>query len=213
MIGSDPYYSRSEVSNSDLSTLKNYFMPQSYVMDATQAYRFGNLVDAMITEPHRVDHYRMRVDSEQFLAAEWEVAKSMKYSYQRDPFCKQFDTLCGGQVIKFKKVELQYGGVKFSLWMRCKYDRWANLLNYGGDIKSTTATTQAQFEAACQHFDYDRQRAVYMTIADAQKDVLIGISKVKPHKVFKIFINRESEFFRTGMEKFTELAFRYWTLF
>lgn len=44
------------------------------------------------------------------------------------------------------------------------------------------------------------------------KDVIIGISKVNL-KVFKLFINRESEFYKSGMQKFRELGFKYWTLF
>jgi hypothetical protein len=109
-------------------------------------------------------------------------------------------------------VKLDYEGIFFELTMRCKYDLWADVLRYGGDIKSTTATTQKQFEEACRHFDYDRQRAVYMTLSGAQKDVLIGISKVNL-KVFKLFIDRKSEFYLSGMQKFRELAFKYWTLF
>jgi hypothetical protein len=66
MIGQDPYYSRPEVSNSDLSALKNYFMPKDYVMDVTAAYRFGNLIDSLITEAHRCDHYNL----------EWMVSSS-----------------------------------------------------------------------------------------------------------------------------------------
>lgn len=208
----DTYYTRSEASNSDLSALKNYFMPRDYVMDATAAYRFGNLIDALITEKHRCDHYSMRVDDEQFNRTEWDHAILMKRSFDKDPFCQQILKVCSGQAVKVGMVKLHYSGIDFELMMRCKFDLWSDALNYGGDIKSTTAETQEQFEAACRHFDYDRQRAVYMTLSGAQKDMLIGISK-KNLKVFKIPINRDSEFFKSGMEKFQELAFRYWTLF
>lgn len=212
MIGSDPYYSRSEVSNSDLSALENYFLPKDYVIDLTTAYREGNLVDAMITETHRVDHYSLKVDDEQFSRGEWEQAKRLRDSFLKDPFCKQIHSLCSGQAVKVKEVELEYCGIRFTIPMRCKYDLWSDSLNWGGDIKSTAATTQEQFETACRHFKYTRQRAVYMTISGAEKDVLIGISK-KNYKIFKIAIDRNSEFFKIGMEQFTEIAFRYWTLF
>jgi hypothetical protein len=212
MIGFDEYYSRSEVSNSDLSALKNYFMPKDFVMDATAAYRFGNLIDAMITEAHRVDHYRMRVDNEQFNPEEWNKALKMKEAFMKDPECIRLHKLCSGQAVKVREVEIDYDGFKFTLPMRCKYDLWSDQLNWGGDLKSTTATTQAQFEAACNYFDYDRQRAVYMTLSGATRDVLIGVSKVN-YKVFKIYINQESEFYLSGMQKFKELAFRYWMLF
>jgi hypothetical protein len=212
MIGQDPYYSRPEVSNSDLSALKNYFMPKDYVMDVTAAYRFGNLIDSLITEAHRCDHYNLRVDGEQFSYTEWAHASEMRKAFLKDPFAQQIMKVCSGQAVKTGIVKLDYEGIFFELMMRCKYDLWADVLRYGGDIKSTTATTQKQFEEACRHFDYDRQRAVYMTLSGAQKDVLIGISKVNL-KVFKLFIDRKSEFYLSGMQKFRELGFKYWTLF
>jgi len=212
MIGQDSYYSRPEVSNSDLSALKNYFMPKDYVMDVTAAYRFGNLIDAMITEAHRCDHYNLRVDGEQFSRTEWAHAAEMRKAFLKDPFAQQIMKVCSGQAVKAGIVQLDYEGIFFELMMRCKYDLWADALRYGGDIKSTTATTQKQFEEACRHFDYDRQRAVYMNLSGAEKDVLIGISKVNL-KVFKLFIDRKSEFYLSGMQKFRELAFKYWTLF
>ena len=50
----DAYFSRSEVSNSDLSWLSKYWMLDYKLFDIEQAYRFGTLVDAIITEPHKV---------------------------------------------------------------------------------------------------------------------------------------------------------------
>ena len=50
----DPYFLRPEVSNSDLTALK-YEMSGYELPDMTDVFAFGNLVDAMITEPHRID--------------------------------------------------------------------------------------------------------------------------------------------------------------
>jgi hypothetical protein len=136
----------------------------------------------------------------------------MRKAFLKDPFAQQIMKVCSGQAVKHGIVKLDYEGIFFELFMRCKYDLWADVLRYGGDIKSTTATTQKQFEDACYHFDYDRQRAVYMNLSGAEKDVLIGISKVNL-KVFKLFIDRKSEFYLSGMQKFRELGFKYWTLF
>ncbi|MFO7935108.1 MAG: hypothetical protein R6U78_13635, partial [Bacteroidales bacterium] len=83
---------------------------------------------------------------------------------------------------------------------------------YGGDIKSTVCRTQEEFETSIDFFDYDRQRAVYMTIAECDYDVLIGISKINL-KIFKKFIKRDDETFKRGMNKFRYLAYKYYTLF
>ena len=58
----DTYYNRSEVSNSDLTELKNILHPRMQFGDKEAAFRFGSLVDAIITEPARVDYYRLTVD-------------------------------------------------------------------------------------------------------------------------------------------------------
>jgi hypothetical protein len=85
-------------------------------------------------------------------------------------------------------------------------------MKYGGDIKSTVCTTQKAFEQSLEYFDYDRQRAWYMDISGAVRDVLIGISK-ENFKVFIVTITRDSEIYKRGREKYQELAFRYWYLF
>ena len=59
----DTYYQRSEVSNSDLTALKNILHPVPMSDEIRQrAFHFGTLVDALITEPERVNHYQRTVD-------------------------------------------------------------------------------------------------------------------------------------------------------
>ena len=77
-IISDPYYLKKEVSNSDLSALHNFFNPPNFEIDTTNAFRFGSLVDAMITEPDQVDLFNRRVGSTQFEVEEWEKARKIK---------------------------------------------------------------------------------------------------------------------------------------
>ena len=57
----DSYYNRTEVSNSDLTELKNLLHPRQQFGDKEAAFRFGNLVDAIITEPERVDYYHLKL--------------------------------------------------------------------------------------------------------------------------------------------------------
>ena len=210
----DSYYDRSEVSNSDLSALFKYFNPDFIDYDLKEAYRFGNLVDAMITETSKLDFFKLTHDDyeQPFSREQWEQAEAMKKSAYKDDFVRQLLELATFQKVFSGPVDLTYGNIPFSLIMRCKFDLWMQLLGWGGDIKSTTATSQKKFEDACYHFDYDRQRAVYMTLSGAPKDVLIGISKVN-FKVFKITINKDDDFYNSGMVKFTDLAFKYWSLF
>ena len=51
-----------------------------------------------------------------------------------------------------------------------------------------------------------------MDIAGSKQDVLIAISKVN-YKIFKVYINRESDLYKEGKAKYNELAFRWWLMF
>ncbi len=211
MLVHDPYYDRAEVSNSDLSWLKNQLWPRE-TPDPTAAYRFGNLIDAMITEPGQVNFYTRTLGDVQFTVEEFEIAEKMKRAFYTDTLCRNIATGADGQKVMSVRRAFSYSGMEFELPVRCKWDLWRGDWASGGDIKSTAATSQAQFEAAARYFDYDRQRAWYMDIAGSNEDVLIGISK-KNFKVFKIFINRASSWYREGFAKYNELAFRWFLMY
>lgn len=212
LIVMDNYFGRKEVSNSDLSWLKLELLSSQERKDFTDAYRMGSLVDAMITEPERINYFKFTLDGEQYTKEEFDLCESMKHSFRRDEFCKSLLLQSTGQMVMANMVSIDYGGFIFGLPMRCKYDLWSDRLKWGGDIKSTTATSQKQFEEAIRYFDYDRQRVVYMTISEAPKDMLIGISKVNG-KIFKVPIQRGDALWQSGLEKMTGLAFKWWSLF
>ena len=181
---SDEYYNRPEVSNSDLTELKNLLHPRMQFGDKEAAFRFGTLVDAIITEPARVNYYQFTVDDVQ---------------YTEEEFCHA------------RQQAFEYGGFPFHLDTRCKWDWFLSDFNFGGDLKTTFASSQKQFEEAVDFFDWDRSRAWYMDIAHSNRDFIYAISK-KNGCVFKKFINRYDEIYRRGREKYEELAFHYWCL-
>ena len=210
----DTYYSRSEVSNSDLTELKNILHPRMQFGDKEAAFRFGSLVDAIITEPARVDYYRLTVDDEQYTEDEFrhaqEMLKALRMEARRDEFL--FKVLGYAETQRFMvntQQQFTYCGFPFSLDTRCKWDWWLGL--FGGDLKTTFASTQQQFEEAIDFFDWDRSRAWYMDIAGSNRDFIYAISK-KNCKVFKKFINRDDKGGGGGREKYEELAFQYWCL-
>ena len=213
MSEKDPYYGRPEVSNSDLSWLKKYWQPEHIVYDIEQAYRFGTLIDCMITEPHKVDFFRFTCAGNQYRREDFERAEEMKKAFMRDPLCAMLAKRSSFQKVSVRHgFPIQHGNFSFTLDVRCKWDLFVNEYDMSGDIKSTTATSQKQFEEAVRHFDYDRQRAWYMDIERRSNDMLIGISKVN-YKVFKVPIQRGSELFNSGKSKYEELAFKWWYLF
>lgn len=210
-MNQDPYYNLREVSNSDLGWLQNLLYPRD-MPDPTKAYRFGNLLDAMITEQERVNYFKRTCDEDVFTKEEFSKAVKMKDSFYNNEFCQAM--LVGAETqAKMNKVRvMNYNGFEFEMGVRCKWDLWKPSPNFGGDIKSTTATTQRQFEAAVKYFHYPRQRAWYMDIADSNQDFLIGISKVN-YKIFKVAIHRGDEIYTEGYNEYINLAFKFYSIF
>lgn len=215
MEARDPYYSRNEVSNSELSWLQKYFEPEHVVIDKEKAFANGTLIDCMITEPERVNYFTRRVMNEdyQFSEEEFEAAKEMKKAFYKDSFCAQLVRQCSFQKVSVvPQFQISYCGFKFSMPARCKWDLFCEGFDISADIKSTTATTQKQCEEALRYFEYDRSRAWYMDLENRNNDILIFISK-KNFKVFKVPVKRGSQLYNEGKAKYQELAFKYWYMF
>lgn len=208
----DLYYDRPECSNSNLSELDKLLRPGQYEFDYSEALRFGILVDAMITEMHRVNVYKRTVDSTIYLQSDFDTAREMKAAFYRDPICAAFAKISEFQKVSAGKVEFEWGGFKFSLDCRAKWDGWMPLLKHGYDIKTTTATTQRQFEEACEYFHYFRSRAFYMALENSKSDMLIGISKINK-KIFKIPIVKGDKNWQKGYDQACDLSFSFWQLF
>ena len=210
----DTYYSRPEVSNSDLTELKNLLHPRAQYGDKYAAFRFGSLVDAIITEPDRVDYYRRTVDDEHYTEDEFllarEMHRSLRMEARRDKFLDAVLRQASTQRSMVNRSQtFDYGGFTFSLDTRCKWDWFLDDYSFGGDLKTTFAETQKQFDEAVDFFDWDRSRAWYMDIANSDRDFIYAISKKNCH-VFKLFINRDDETYHRGREKYEELAFQWW---
>lgn len=210
----DAYYQRSEVSNSDLTALKELLHPRLQFGNREEAFRFGNLVDAIITEPSRVNYYQLTVDDTQYTEDEFrharEMYKSLRMEVRNDRFLDY--VLRHAETQKFMVNHAQrftYCEFPFILPTRCKWDWW--LGSFGGDLKSTFASSQGEFEDAIDFFDWDRSRAWYMDIANSDRDFIYAISK-KNCQIFKKQITRGDAIYKAGRDKFEELAFQYWCL-
>ena len=213
----DAYYSRNEVSNSDLSALKELLHPVLMPPGVKEAaFRFGNLVDALITEPTRVNHYQLTVDDEKYTEEEFrharEMYRSLKCTARRDKFLAKVLENAGTQCVMANKAQpFEYGGFNFQLDTRCKWDWWFSAFHFGGDLKTCSAATQAEFDDAIDFFDWDRSRAWYMDIAHSDRDFIYAISK-RNCNVFTTRILRDDPVYLRGRDKYLELAFQYWCL-
>ena len=210
----DTYYDRPEVSNSDLTALKELLHPRLQFGNREEAFRFGSLVDAIITEPARVNYYRLTVDDVQYTEEEFrharEMYKALRMEARDDGFLDY--VLRNAETQRFMVnpgQRFEYCGFPFFLDTRCKWDWWLDGPGFGGDLKSTFASSQKEFDEAVDFFDWDRSRAWYMDVAGSDHDFIYAISK-KNCNIFKLFINRGDAIYNRGREKYEDLAFKYW---
>lgn len=220
---SDSYYKRDEVSNSDLTTLKYKLYPSLCFMserDKQKAFRLGTLVDAFITEISKVNMYDFTVDGEKYTKEEFDwgirMRKAIMKESEKDLFLKTVLNVADCQSFLVNPSQhFDYGCFQFDLSTRCKWDWWLSGYGFGGDLKTTTATSQKQFEDSIDFFDWDRSRAWYMDIAHSinpehgNRDFIYAISK-KNFKVFHKMIHRGDDIYERGRAKYLDLSFKYW---
>ena len=216
MANPDSYYLRTEVSNSDLTELKNYLYPRTQYGDKEKAFKFGTLVDALITENERVHYGKRMVDDVTYSREDFELGIAMREALRKEARKDEFlaAVLSNSDTQKYmvnKSQRFLYGNFEYTLDTRCKWDWWLPDFGFGGDLKTTFAESQNQFNEAIDFFDWDRSRAWYMDIAGSQQDFIYAISK-KNLKIFKAFIRRDDDTYKRGKEKYDELAFKWWQL-
>ncbi len=202
----DNYFSRKEVSNSDLTKLK-YELSGRELPNMSAALLFGTVVDAMITEPFRINKFDRTLDG----------AIDIKHIYDSCDKCvkalrndKTWSIIAKSnkQKISISERQFNYNGVDFSLPVRCKWDFFGSV---SGDLKTTAAKTQKEFELHCDYLEYYRARAWYMDIDRTNVDLIIGVSKVN-YKIFYKKVIRNDENYLKGKDQYTELAFKHWVL-
>jgi len=208
-MNKDPYYDRPEISNSDLSWLKNTLTGQVDRPINMQALNFGNLVDAIITEISQVDFLNYRAQGIQFDRDDFQKAKAMIKELRKSSIAP---IVFGAryQSIFIKQLQIVHEGHRFVLPVRCKYDFING--NIGGDLKTTSAHDRHSFMNAIDKWDIDRQRAFYMDISGLNRDVIVGMSK-KTHEVYIVPIRRGDNLYERGKNKYQYLAYEWYHRF
>ncbi len=206
------YRAHPYVSNSALTMLRRETLPIEQCNDLTQAFRMGNLVDAMITRHLSCDFVRKQVDGIQYSDEEWQIGLQSKRAFMADPFCELLHKSSIGQR-DFYNMTMHWDDapIKYAQGRKCLYDLWNPITGWGVDIKTTTAKTLTGFYEQIDYLHYDRARYWYMDVSQARRDMIIGISKVN-FKVFKIFIERDDPLWLRGRHKAELLAFKHYMI-
>lgn len=191
----EEYFARPEISNSSISKLEmDLGMKRNFPDDIEETFEFGTLVHHLILEPEKADVWN----------PDYQKARDMRDAVLVDSLANMVLTHkdCKKEHVFIKKIA--------GIWCRMKADG-ALIIKHkriGVELKSTFAKTEKQFMQAIHHFDYDRQFAFYMDIGRFQKHLILAVSKYKDkkgkHPVFKLIVERNSELYRIGKQKYLE---------
>lgn len=208
------YFSRPEVSNSDLTALaRNYNALPDNRAELEDIFNFGSLVDGMLTEDWRVNPLRLtlRQDYGDDLVYEADVflqADLLARSCKRDPVISSIIKQMVGQYVFIRTLGFSYEGEELEIRARCKFDEYGKSLSMGADFKTTSCASRKQFREAISFFHWDRQAAFYMDLAKIDRQWIIGISK-KTGEIFKHAIQRGDETYLAGRAKYSFWAYRW----
>lgn len=209
------YFALPSVSNSDLIALRKAFYCFEETFDPAEVFKFGNLVDAMLTEPERVNYFYFTLEEFgkqiSYNPSDFELAKAMVRNCKADPVIKAFMQSGQGQKVCKELLKFQFDGQDYEIQARCKFDSVRPAISTSVDYKSTGCTTRKSFIESIEHFNYDQQAAWYMDVGKVNRHWIIGISK-KTKEIFKFAIERGDETYKCGVSKYSFWAYR-WLMF
>lgn len=204
-LGEAAYRSHLYVSNSDLSKMVNGWLNLA-------AFRMGTLTHSVILELDKVNLITGTIQGYDYVYKPEEInlTLAMRKSFLSDGFCRDFLASCSVE------VEMYDQNTRFediALDTKRKYDLWNYAASWGGDLKSTSATTREEFLHHVKTLHYDRGRVFYAKGSGAKQDIIIGVSKVFPHKLFPVIMKEGDDLWTSGTIKCNALAKQHHELY
>ena len=207
------------ISNSDLSRVKREVAGGFVPKNLKDAYKFGTLADSLITQRHTVNTEFMFVEDEAspgkiitFEEEQIRTAEKMAEVYEADRDIRNMFSGAKTQYIFLsEKFPVTFEGQELFIKSRIKLDLYYKPNNIGGDIKTTSCSSERAFINSIFALDYDRQSAFYMDNAKIDRFVLIGLGKKTNkqgvHPIYKYAIKRGSDAYLSGLAKYQKLVF------
>lgn len=211
------YFDLPEVSNSELTALARSFhaLPDNRE-ELEDIFNFGSLVDAMLTEKHRVSYVYLSLTEESGKIIYYDVyvfqcACRLAEECLKDMAILQLIKTGVGQYIFRRRLNFDYEGDSYSIAARCKFDLFSRTFKIGTEFKTTACTTIKQFRESVDFFHWDRAAAWYLDIARIDRHWIVGMSK-KNDQIFKIAVQRGDSIYSAGKAKYSLWAYR-WLIF
>jgi hypothetical protein len=117
-----------------------------------------------------------------------------------------FSLLVNDPDARFENIH-EWNEDRYDLECKAKIDLWVRKTI--GDVKTTDATSQEDFNQRCISYGYDRQAAFYLDGTGATKFIIFGIAKKYPHKTFTSIFLHDDEIIVEARKKYEVLIDYY----
>jgi hypothetical protein len=189
------YFNHNYTSNSDLKALAYKVAGKEKPENIQDIYDLGTELHYNITEPHKMT---LLPGTEKY-----ELAMEMRKTFFKDDLCRNFI-----MSHDFRREHEFYRVLRNGVNARCKTDGDSKGLKTIFEFKGLSVTTQKGFEDAIVNFDYDQGAAWYLDVCSGfvqyKQVLMVGISKKQPDRLFKLLVDRNHLYYKTGSEKIRE---------
>ena len=182
------------ISNTDLSEAKNRALGITRQPNP-QALAFGSHFHTAVLEPARYERTPQRVP--------WQQLEDLAAAVRRQRFCR--DLLYRGQAEQTHTATHEATG----LTVKVRPDLMITSPKTGRrvivDFKTTSAQDYAHFVATIEHYDYDRQAALYSDLLGAARFIIVGVQKKSPFEVWQFEVTPAPGLIEQGRKKYERL--------
>ena len=192
-----------QVSNTDLSTLKNQLLGQPRQLNPV-ALAYGSHFHTAVLEP---PHYARTEER----GIKWADLETLARQVRRQRYCR--DLLYRGKAEQsYTTTHTATGvGVKLrpDLLVRSRAGRQLTLI----DFKTTSSPYLPHFLTTIEKYDYDRQAALYLDVLGATRFLIIGVQKkagpLRGNQVWRVELAATPGLIEQGRKKYNTLLRHY----
>jgi hypothetical protein len=203
------YFAHSYASNSDIKEIVNRHHGRTKPENIQELYDFGSEFHSGIIEPHKMDKTKIT-------ETQVELIDAMSKRFWKDDMCRKI-----AMMPDFRREHEFYRLKRFGVGARCKTDGDSRKLRIILELKGLSVTTEKAFKDSLLHLDYDQGAAWYLNVASGVNDtvydavmlrrypgmthydykLIVGISKKDPDLLFKMLIDRNHAYYKSGLKK------------
>jgi hypothetical protein len=191
------YFHSEYVSNSDIKEIwrRHNGVPKHEGLQPI--FDFGHEFHAGIVEPHKADLSKLKIEDQ-------ELVKDMAKTFWKDELCRSVAMMYDfrGEHEFYRCHRMGFEGV------RCKSDGDSAALKMCLELKGLSISTENSFKEAILFHDYDQATPWYLNTMTGfkvyDKQLIVGISKIYPDRLFKLLVDRKHEYYKSGVKKLQE---------